>query len=384
MVYGPGGTGNSNIFVAKFLPNGAPAWITGETQGSDPGNNTGLDIHADENGSIFMSGLFGGSKISLGSNTMSVFDFEEAVCARLDPATGQYIWSRAIRGYNPLSNTYDFATGIFTDHQNHVYVGGAYYGMRCDFDSIYMVTTPSNSQNPFGQKVFLFKLDDATGAPIWGKGYGDSPDSSVSVQGWAINDAADRIAFTGIHQGFCTIGSITFPNTVNQSFDAYLVEIDTAGNAQRGLSIFGTVWDVGYSVNYDDFGRLVTCGYFNSPLVSFDNQASLTHPDPQGYMYNIYLCRIAPQVITGIEDPEAPGSFSLFPNPAADALTLTRSKSGKCTVRIYDNCGKLIREAKYDSNQLTINMDVADLSSGHYIIECESDKDAFRSSFIKL
>ncbi len=182
--YGINGSGITNVFVAKLLNDSIPVWLKGETQGSNPGGNQGQIITTDNSGNLFIGGVITGWNICLDTITLYVSSFQEGFCARIDPLTGDYMWARVIKGYpSAAASTYEEVIGLMADNYGHLYVGGNYAGVVCEFDSILQITAPVNPQNPKGYKIFLFKVDVATGLPLWGKGYGSGPDSDVAIMG---------------------------------------------------------------------------------------------------------------------------------------------------------------------------------------------------------
>lgn len=384
MKHGPGGTGITNMYVIKYSSSGNPLWITGESQGSDPGFNTGLGITTDDNGNVYMTGVFEGVQTVLGQRTLTVYDRTEGVCSKLDPQNGQFVWVKAIRGYSPQSNTFDYGTGIFTDHSGHVYVGGNYAGIRCDFDSVYQITNPSNAQNPMGAKAFLFKLDQNNGAPIWGKAYGDNPSGDVFAQGWAVNANATRIALAGVFTGQPTIGNIALPSTVIQVNDSYFMEMDTTGTVLRGFAATGDLEDEASSVCYDPSGRIAGLGYFNSTVINFNPQAALWDQGQQDFFFDMYVFRTDP-VATGLDEPKDAEQIDLYPNPATTEIVLSGSDTkGPFEISIYDNQGRSVFEGRYADAQNQVRISIAELPAGHYILHHTDASGTHVKSFVRL
>ncbi|MDQ3111597.1 MAG: T9SS type A sorting domain-containing protein [Bacteroidota bacterium] len=193
-----------------------------------------------------------------------------------------------------------------------------------------------------------------------------------------------HICLTGIYQGASTFGSLPFPVAQSFSFDAFLPEMDSSGTIYRGLPISGDPWEVGFGVAYDDFDKIITCGYFNGPSVSFGNQFTLFDQTPANMWRNIYLARFADAAPTAVNTINAEMQFSFYPNPASSEITLKRNTKSKCTIRIYDDHGRIVRENTYSDASDTILIDVSGLATGHYTIECTEETNIFHKSFIKL
>jgi hypothetical protein len=75
-------------------------------------------------------------------------------------------------------------------------------------------------------------------------------------------------------------------------------------------------------------------------------------------------------------------SFTIFPNPASDHLTLKFAQNtSKAEIKIYNLLGELRSTSRKSSTESTI--DISDLSSGVYIIEVTTEKNIMRQKFIK-
>jgi hypothetical protein len=75
------------------------------------------------------------------------------------------------------------------------------------------------------------------------------------------------------------------------------------------------------------------------------------------------------EINIGINGPEKGGDFSLYPNPANDAVFLKVESMNQSTdfeVQIFSSTGKIIRSVKIDSQNMRIN--TSDLSSGIYTV----------------
>ncbi len=87
------------------------------------------------------------------------------------------------------------------------------------------------------------------------------------------------------------------------------------------------------------------------------------------------------------ERNNSPGDINLFPNPASDRLIVGANglKSTLERVRIFNLSGQLVLDAKNESGtEQHLTLDVANLSSGVYILEAVTPKGAIRKKFVKL
>ncbi len=86
---------------------------------------------------------------------------------------------------------------------------------------------------------------------------------------------------------------------------------------------------------------------------------------------------------TGISNYESPNfSFSIFPNPATDQLTLTfPTIISKTTISIFNMLGGLVYHTSETGINIVIN--VSDFASGMYVIQIASGEKIIRQKFIK-
>lgn len=81
--------------------------------------------------------------------------------------------------------------------------------------------------------------------------------------------------------------------------------------------------------------------------------------------------------ILGI-DEVAKSQIIIFPNPVQEILNF-KSNTKINSVEIYDISGRLVRESKVTNNQLNVK----DLNRGNFIVVIKTDKNSFKTKFIK-
>lgn len=92
----------------------------------------------------------------------------------------------------------------------------------------------------------------------------------------------------------------------------------------------------------------------------------------------------ANNVLNSVSEIPMPSSFTVFPNPAIDVLTLQSPIRGVCAVKIYDMHGKIVQQANVVTNTAgTGELNIETLSSGNYIIAIEQEGNRFESTFIR-
>jgi hypothetical protein len=144
-------------------------------------------------------------------------------------------------------------------------------------------------------------------------------------------------------------------------------------------------WDDGsYSSNPYPSHTYSTAGFYNICLTITDiNGCSSTFCDSSYLSKNtnsiIYVNVISP---TGIKENKENKTFSIFPNPANEQLTVRLFKyETKGEIKIYNLLGQQYSTLTISGTETTI--DVTDLSKGVYIIDVTMDDKIYRQKFIK-
>ena len=155
--------GNPDVFVAKLDPNGICQWATragGQGLGGG-GSNQGYDrasgIALDTAGNVFVTGGFDSYSAHFGSHALyNAGPGFELFVAKLDGATGQWLWARRAGG----ANGEDIGQIVKTDAAGDAYVLGYFQSAVCQVGTV-MLTRRTYSD------LLLAKLNGVTGQWIW-------------------------------------------------------------------------------------------------------------------------------------------------------------------------------------------------------------------------
>ncbi len=86
--------------------------------------------------------------------------------------------------------------------------------------------------------------------------------------------------------------------------------------------------------------------------------------------------------VTGIEDNAQTETFSIYPNPANDLLTIQLSEpNAKAEIKIYDQLGQIESFLNVSTPQTKI--DISNLTNGVYVIELKTENTNSRQKFVK-
>lgn len=152
-----------DIFAVKLSTNGDPIWGKMFVCSGNPDSRS-IAIAADD--SVYMTGNFTGSlNFVSGDNPMLVgTDLKDAFVAKLDPATGDAVWSRSFGEVGDQSGE-----GIAVTPDGHVFVTGGMAG-AAPFGGKML-------QSAGGKDLFVLQFD-AQGTPQCGIRFGDAADQS--------------------------------------------------------------------------------------------------------------------------------------------------------------------------------------------------------------
>jgi hypothetical protein len=361
----------SNIYVAKLDASGNCFWLRGADQGTIPGGyDKGITLSLDAADNVYISGRFGGNILVFGGHVLSVFDMYEGICARLDNATGNVLWAKAMRGFSPAGFTYDDANGVIPDKNGYVYIGGNYQGITLNYDSAYTISTPVNTQNPTGDKFFLIKANASNGQIVWGRGYGNSPAGPNFANNWAGLPGDGRIAVAANYEGPGSFDAFSLPASSVPGLNGALIEFDSSGNVLRGVEARGLYRQELACVAYDATGALITAGKYSSPTLFIGNQYTIPSPPPAGTIFHTFVCRAGytplPNSIGPDQQEEKP---RVWPNPATDVLHIELPLTdGELTLTITNLAGQVVMQQTIAAGMLRFTVNSAMLVSGCYVL----------------
>lgn len=199
--------GGSDVFVLKLDPNGAFQWS--ERFGDGAGQN-GLAIAVDGSGNAAITGSFAGS-IDFGLGPLVGAGNADVFVAKLSPAGTPLFHAKFGAGND------QFGYAVAADSADNVFVAGSFTGT--------MTVGMTDLQNAGGHDAFVVKLSPA-GTVLWAKGYGDS--TFQSVRGIAVDKQGGPV-IVGSFQGSVDFGSGK-PLVATGLHDAFAVKLNSLGN----------------------------------------------------------------------------------------------------------------------------------------------------------
>ncbi len=349
------GTSNSvDAFICRVNASGDISWVK---QIGGYGADALNGVVADDYGNVFITGgfvdtaRFGDAYTLIGNPGNN----QDGYVARMDAATGNFIWIHGIGG--PEGG--DRGEKIVTDNMGHIYITGAFRG-TANFDpngSYPLTATPNKVVG--GQEVddiFVAKWDTA-GNFIWTNSWGGG-----------TADYGQDLVLDGIGNIYvvCDYGdTVDFGNFNLASLgnDVAILKLDTAGSLQWAGGVGGNSFDHVYGVAADGLGNVYITGRYQSHLnTDFDPgpgvfpmpttmNAAGTSGTIDMFVMRLYACvNVAGVTING-PDSICPGNtytYAVGPVPGAVSYewdfpaSWTVSGSGNSmTVTVDDNTGNV-------------------------------------------
>ena len=241
--------GQSDLFVAKFGPDGTPLWVR-----SAGGANfdEAMDVAVDGEGRITITGYFESPSITFGSTVLNKQGNMDAWVAQYD-ASGNAQWARRY-GWNANSGL-EWGRAIVADANNDLYVAGQYK------TALLVPGLPDLLACNNREQGFLMKLD-ADGNGIWSLMPQCTGDDALGLTMCnALALAPDGHLYLGGHFRGDTayFATDTLPNFMpsGQRDDAFVVKYTPAGEEVWVRTWAGTNYDEIRSLATDSEGNIL-------------------------------------------------------------------------------------------------------------------------------
>lgn len=284
----------STAFYAKFQANGQLQWANsiGET-----GNNRITTTTVFEDQYFYLGGYYDDTLKVFGQTFPANTNDADAFILSVDQ-DGNFRWVQKAGGVfeeNP--------TTMIHDETGNIYMGGRLIGVLLVNDSLSIQSRDGNAD------CFLIKYD-SLGNAVWAQSFGGD-------QLQLLNDLAYQDGYlwlTGSFQENLQIGSLQI-NATN-AFDAYLAQLDTAGNSMQLITLPSTTGSVlPNHLSFDAAGVLVA-GDFSGvlDLVNTQLDAGFTN-------FNSFIVRWN-ELVSSVHTNFPIEKVFLTPNPTGDFFSI--------------------------------------------------------------
>ncbi len=229
------------------------------------------DVAVDGAGDALVTGHFHGA-VDFGGGFLPTFGGRDSFVLKLSSATGSHVWSRSLGG-----NSSEYAESVTTDSNNDVLLSGRFPSTNLS------VAGGPPVPRVGGWDIFVAKLDAATGSHVWSRGLGgSSTDYSFAVAADADNNV--------LVSGYFYSNNLSFDGPTLASVggaDVFVAKLGPGGNALWSRRFGGTSTDLAQAIAVDTDGNPVVTGYFFSSSLSFGGG-----PVARYGSYDVFLAKL--------------------------------------------------------------------------------------------
>jgi len=357
----PGST-YGGLFIVKYNTSGNVEWATSGIL--DSGTNAApLDIKADENDNVYITGGYGG-KLTFGSTTIA--GYSDAFLVKYNPG-GNVVWAKTIGGSDRVTGT-----SVCCDKNNNVFVSGESNG-NLTFGSI----TSNGGTGGFNTELYLTKYD-SMGNALWAKRAGTHNSSPLSISSRdVICDNAGNVYWTGNYYDTLDFysGGVKTNALKGSSLNVFVAKYDANGNAQWALDGGGKADDEAMGLHLYSQSLYVTGGFYTGDSTKFGSQGFKAN---SANNENLFIAKIANATsidkIANFKDMDV----VVYPNPANDKIIIEGVNVG-ATINIVDIIGRDVKTVIAKGNKEEIS--VKELPPSNYVVITRFED---KSSFHKI
>lgn len=338
--------GDFDVYVSKLNTEGEFVWAK---QIGGTKSDGAASIALDNSGNILLTGSFNGTvdfDPGSGSFPITSTGMSDGFFMKLN-AAGDFMWAKKIGG----TGDDHFAKAVISASTGNIYLSGGFSG-TADFDS-------GNSQLvALGLRDAFIAKFDADGNFIWAIPVGESGINNIAS---ILLNSNEEIFVSGMYTLAATFGSSGL--SLTGTYDVYIAKLNASGNIMTLKSMGSSGYDNISAMDIDNEGSLILIGSFQD-TVDFDpgsgvhNMVAAPGSDV-GFVWKLSdLYASLPE--------ESLTTFSMYPNPVSDKLTLSFNSPSNKLVTVFDIQGKLISQASVSDN--IAKLDVQGLSCGMYLV----------------
>lgn len=270
-------SGDSDIFMAKYDPNGQLVWAK---QLGGKGTTVGYDIAIDEQERIWVVGTFD-DQLMVGKKKWATRGASDAFIAQFN-AKGSLQWLKQIGGHGE-----DTGLGIAVDQKEHAYITGS-FEKTATFGDLLL-------QSKGKSDVFVAQYDEE-GHQLWLQQIGGE---QIDVGYDIVLDAAENVAITGFFEK-TSIWNKQLKKAVGET-DWFIAQYDDKGRRQWWHHAGGVGEDKAFGIApHPKTGYLITGTFEQRITFKRKNKDDLvlkskggqdifvTHYSPKGKVLNAY------------------------------------------------------------------------------------------------
>jgi uncharacterized delta-60 repeat protein len=276
--------GDSDIFVARYNPDGSLAWV--KQAGWFDGGGSGSAITSLSDNSIVVTGYFYGSAAFDSNETnktnftvLSSAGYEDIFIARYNPE-GTLVWAKRAGGAKG-----DFGNGITTLSDDSTVVTGYIEGK-----ATFGPGEPNETVLVGDEDIFIARYNP-DGSLLWAKKIGDD----FQDKGFAITALSDNsIVVTGTFSGSVTFGPGEPDETVlTGNRDIFIARYNPDGTLLWAKGAGASDYDCGAGITTLSDDSIVVTGWFENTVTFGEGDPNQTVLTSAGE-YDIFIARYNP------------------------------------------------------------------------------------------
>ncbi len=213
-----------------------------------PGTGTISKVAVDNNGNVYVAGIFTAKSMTIGGTTLYNTDtggISSDVFIAKYTSSGVPVWAKSFGGQRNELSDYNYPMGFAVTRKGNIYIAGRYQSASIDFGPALLTNTSILKGN-----TFLAKLDTG-GNAIWAQNF----DRHVMICNLIADD----------HENFYLVGYID--STVTEVFGTHMVtttslgsvlfaRLDSSGTAKWVKVSSGNSYTTGYGISLDLCGNI--------------------------------------------------------------------------------------------------------------------------------
>ncbi len=261
----PGGTLDTDLFVAKYSPAGAHLWSKrfGAAGTYDYANALAVDA----SGNVILAGTFY-SPISFGGSTLTSAGGYDAFVAKLS-TDGAHVWSKRLGGASE-----DQGYAVAADAAGNVLVAGKFQG-TANFGG-------SDLSSAGGFDVFVAKFS-AAGVHQWSKRFGAASDDDAKAVAF---DPSGNALLGGSFGGSVDFGGGALTSVGGG--DAFIAKLSPAGAHVSSRRFGGSGYQYTNAMAFDGSGNTFAAGMFQGTIDFGQGARSCAG------LYDAFVAKLAP------------------------------------------------------------------------------------------
>lgn len=348
-----GGIYDNDMFLAKYDTDGNFKWVR---QGGGSYSDIGCSTSADNEGNVFVAGIFEGSAVFSGV-TISGAGNTDIFIAKYN-SSGNLVWIQQAGG---AGFDGDAGCDISIDSKGNCYVTG-------NFNETASFGGAAKLISAGYYDIFVAKYN-SNGTLGWAKSAG-GPRSDMGCG--IVVDASGNSFITGNYTGTAIFGNTSANNTLtSNSQDIFVARYDHMGNLIWTQSAGGKGNDYGTSISIDNSGNAYITGLFEG-IATFGTMEK-TSLKGTGY-YDIFVSKIEENTTTGTKAIPANEEIkiNIYPNPVSDYFTFeTENEMKSLNIHVTSITGQSV--ASFNEQAVSKNykkeVDMTSFPPGIYLVE---------------